>query len=403
MLDISADVANAVCKRFERDSVVCLPVLRDGLFTTTGFDNLDHNPSSTTSHDSLHGTAISIIQHPTSNNHGADREQNVIDGSPQQERKVPFLLTEFGNVKPVVMADEDVFAPPIVGTIKMDYDDKEFYTKETEKWVENASVLCEKDSITADEQPPTQFEPAITSLMPMSHESAHSVPMVLHGMNIVNDAIQLVNPGQVPVIAMDQPLFALAKTIQWKCPLTHGEDKFVIMFGGLHIELANLRALGKVLDMSGWTTVLTNANVASPGVVDSFVTASHITRTRRAHQITYAALHILQKRAYQAYLDVAEADSPLSFTAWKKEMSLKYPNLMYWSRVIELQLICFKLVKAFRVADFQLYLEALVQVMPWMFALDQINYARWLPVHIRDMQQLQSKCPEVHHHNFFYR
>lgn len=70
------------------------------------------------------------------------------------------------------MADEDVFAPPIVGTIKTDYDDNEFHTKETEKCVENASLLCEKDSITADEntswtafhaseQPPTQFEPAI--------------------------------------------------------------------------------------------------------------------------------------------------------------------------------------------------------------------------------------------------
>lgn len=48
-------------------------------------------------------------------------------------------------------------------------------------------------------------------------------------MNIVNDAIQLVNPGQVPVLAMDQPLFELAKTIQWKWPLTHREDKFVIL------------------------------------------------------------------------------------------------------------------------------------------------------------------------------
>ena len=182
-----------------------------------------------------------VIQHPTTNNHGVKREQNVIDRSSQQERKVPSLPTEFANVKPVVMADEAVFAPPIVGTIiKTDYDDNEFYTKETEKWEENASVLCEKDIITADEniswtafhaseEPPTQFEPAITSLTPMFLESGHSVPMVLPGMNIVNDAIQLVSPGQVSVIAMDQPLFELAKTIQWKWPLTHREDKFVIL------------------------------------------------------------------------------------------------------------------------------------------------------------------------------
>ncbi len=36
---------------------------------------------------------------------------------------------------------------------------------------------------------------------------------------------------------VDQPLFAIAKNIQWKWPLDYGEDKFLIMFGGLHIEM----------------------------------------------------------------------------------------------------------------------------------------------------------------------
>lgn len=111
----------------------------------------------------------------------------------------------------------------------------------------------------------TKYEPAITSLMPLFYKSAHSAPMVLHGMNIINLAIQLVNPCQIPVLAIDQPLFALTKMIQWKWPDTYKEDKFVIMFGGLHIEFAVLRGLvGKLLDTGGLTTVLANANVASP-------------------------------------------------------------------------------------------------------------------------------------------
>ena len=49
------------------------------------------------------------------------------------------------------------------------------------------------------------------------------------------------HPKQVPVLAVDQPLYALAKEIQWTWPNRHGEDHFVIMFGGLHIEMAALK------------------------------------------------------------------------------------------------------------------------------------------------------------------
>lgn len=407
VLGISTDVANAVCDRFERDGVVCPPVLRNGLFTTAGYDNIDHNPSSTTSRDSFHGTAISLIQHPTNDNLGTIREINVIDGSRRQDRKITSLPLQFTEVQPLVLPEGDVFASPVTGEMDADCGMEPRGYENDKQWLNNISALYEKENLDAKDnlswaafhaskQPPTQHEPAVTSLMPMFQESAHSAPMVLHGMNIVKSAVQLVNPEQVPVIAMDQPLFALAKQIQWKWPHTHGENKFVIMFGGLHIELASLRALGKWLDKSGWTVVLTNADIASPGVVDSFVSASHITRTRRAHQITCAALHILQQRAYQMYIDTTDENPPLPFPHWKDKLSGKSPNFLYWSRVIQLQLLCLQLVKAFRVGDFKLYVESLIKLMPWMFALDQTNYSRWLPVHIRDMQELQSKHPEVY-------
>ena len=45
-------------------------------------------------------------------------------------------------------------------------------------------------------------------------------------------------------LAADQPLYVLAKKSQWTWPATHGEDNFVIMFGGLHIEMVTLKLLG---------------------------------------------------------------------------------------------------------------------------------------------------------------
>ena len=57
-------------------------------------------------------------------------------------------------------------------------------------------------------------------------------------MFIVKAVVQHLNPGQTPVLTADQPLFALAKQIQWTWPDTLGKNCFVVTLGGLHIEMA---------------------------------------------------------------------------------------------------------------------------------------------------------------------
>ena len=70
---------------------------------------------------------------------------------------------------------------------------------------------------------------------------------------------------------MDAPLFALANLTQWRGSQTHGEGQYVVMFGGLHVEMAVWNTLGDYLEASGWTTALTQAGIASSGTVDSFL------------------------------------------------------------------------------------------------------------------------------------
>jgi len=70
-------------------------------------------------------------------------------------------------------------------------------------------------------------------------------------MDKIKDTVAFLNPGQVPIITADQPIYAIAKQIQWHWPQHYGEDKFVIMFGGLHIEMAALKSIGSLLKDSG--------------------------------------------------------------------------------------------------------------------------------------------------------
>ena len=56
----------------------------------------------------------------------------------------------------------------------------------------------------------------LTQLFPLLCEKAATVAVIKHGMNVLRLATEFLNPGQIPVVAFDAPLYALAKFTQWK-------------------------------------------------------------------------------------------------------------------------------------------------------------------------------------------
>ena len=209
-------------------------------------------------------------------------------------------------------------------------------------------------------------EPAISALLPLFPDQAKSAAMIRHSMDAIKDCVSRVNPGQTPVIAMDQPLFTLAKQIQWNFPEKYGEDKFVIMFGGLHVERAFLKALGGWLDGSGWTSALSEANVASPGTADSFLKAAMVTCTRRTHQETTGSLYILFIRVHDSYKKDEEPGNVRSFNDWCLSKVATVRQFHFWYLILRLKLLLLTFVRSFREVNFHLYIDVVTQVVPWI-------------------------------------
>ena len=44
---------------------------------------------------------------------------------------------------------------------------------------------------------------------------------------------------------------------------------------------------------------------------------------------------------------------------------------------------------------FSLYCQSLAELIPYFFANNNTNYARWLPIHLRDMVTLKEKHPQL--------
>ena len=90
---------------------------------------------------------------------------------------------------------------------------------------------------------------------------------------------------QTPVIALDQPLYAIAKAIQWDPTTRFNEDNYFVFLGPLHKEMCE-KTLGDWVRDSGWVEMLIDADVTSPGRAEALVKTSHVTWTRYAHQVT---------------------------------------------------------------------------------------------------------------------
>lgn len=77
-------------------------------------------------------------------------------------------------------------------------------------------------------------EISVTSLLPLFSEDSKSVAMLRHSMKVISSSVRVLNGDQTLVIAVDQPLFALCKLIQWNWPQKYGEDECIIVFGAFH-------------------------------------------------------------------------------------------------------------------------------------------------------------------------
>ena len=63
--------------------------------------------------------------------------------------------------------------------------------------------------------------------------------------------------------------------------------------------------------------------------------------------------------------------------------------------MLKIELAIFTLIRSFREGNFELCRYALYETIHYFFANDNVNYARWIPIHLRDMTVLEEQHPDV--------
>ena len=65
--------------------------------------------------------------------------------------------------------------------------------------------------------------------------------------------------------------------------------------------------------------------------------------------------------------------------------------------MMPLEIVLLMFARSLREANFEMLVTCIKAIVPWMFALDHVNYARWLTVYLQDFENMHD------HANLLYR
>ena len=338
---------------------ICPLNLKQKLYTTAAVDNIDHNPTSTTSQKSFHGTGVSIFQHPCRPDDGV--EQTTASVTFCDDERTDHVLKDFLNVNLDVP-----FIKRGPNGITVSYkSDETFnkYTHEEMSWTQEVGneVSSPKgahvswSSHHAKNSEVAQAK-SISAMLPLIDEKSTHHGTIKHVMDNVSSITSLLSPEQqMSILAADQPVYTVAKQIQWAWPDLYRKDKFFILMGGLHIEMKIMEALGLLLEGTGWIQCLAKADICGPGTADSFLTVAHVKRSRYAHEVTAACLGILQMECFETATECREKDQ--EYAEWKRAQAQRQSMFFFWSLILDLQTVLLSFLRSTRTGNIEAYIE----------------------------------------------
>ena len=231
------------------------------------------------------------------------------------------------------------------------------------------------------------------------------------------------------VCVFDQGLYAKAAGITWK-----HDDKFkniILRMGAFHTICNLLSTIGKRFQDAGLRDLCVEAGVIAEGSITGVMEGRTYNRAVRLHNIVYEAMIRLAWKGFLLWIHANHGAkvhhleeslksistfhddvSQTSFTALMDDASCirvlilfqdylgaignDNPLTAFWTSYLDMAEITLGLLRAAREGDWLLHLASIRAMIPWCFAYDNLNYARFLSCYYDTMSRLPIDHPEVH-------
>lgn len=248
---------------------------------------------------------------------------------------------------------------------------------------------------------------------------------------VLNQALKIMDILNLPeiVCVFDQAMYAKATEIVWK-----QSDRFqpIILRLGVFHTICNLLAIiGKRFGDAGLRDLAVESGVIAEGSITSVLEGRQYNRGVRLHKLVYEALLRVTWKGFYPWLEEHYIDDVQQLPMVKQclgelqdkpchealdsvvnseactqilERFTEYLTLLrnnsgdlaaLWMSYIDLVDILLGLIRASREGNWLLHLHSIHLLIPWCFAYDRQNYARFLPFYYAMMTKLSEDHPAI--------
>ena len=187
--------------------------------------------------------------------------------------------------------------------------------------------------------------------------------------------------------------------------------------GEFHTCMAFLATIGKRFRDGGLQDILIDSNLVAEGSLNGVFSGHHYNRSVRVMKVLYEAFYRLLVDALLSSLtpeknkelldrarNIREAfkrgtffeavqmddfqELVLELKEFSSMRSCESPTFQYWMTFIQMVETLLSFIRATRTGDWNLHLASVRQMLPWFFAYDRVNYARYLTVYWLEMLNL---------------
>ena len=212
------------------------------------------------------------------------------------------------------------------------------------------------------------------------------------------------------------------------------QNKFksiILRLGTFHTICTYLAVIGRRFGDAGITDVAIESEVIAEGSMTGVLTGKHYNRAVRFHKLLYESmmrmiwekfvvwveerLTVEHKYLQEIAENLAELDSENNAGIFKRLLDGKkferifdlfqvyYEKLRktngamseFWISYTTMVSILLDIIRASREGNFDLHLQSIEEIIPWCFAYDRTNYARYLPWYIQSMLELKESNPSA--------
>ena len=233
---------------------------------------------------------------------------------------------------------------------------------------------------------------------------------------LIYKSIDIKSIFQVPYIicVFDLAIYAKVQQIRWADKSLI--EKLVVRLGEFHTCMSFMAVIGKRYGDAGLSDILIEAGVVAEGSLSGVISGHHYNRSIHAYKILYETMEELRFQEYLDSIDEARYEEvvctleatdwysfaevegniieiQLDYDQWAEKRSEEDPTFKYFSSLIDIISLLLTFIRATRTSDFNLHLAVIEHMMPWYFAYDRTNYARYLPAYWTEMCNLKTTHP----------